>query len=482
MNRLKIVFMLVCGMALNAVARDGYHITLKMPALKDSMVYLVHYYGKPLPTIYKRDSARLDKKGVAVFDSKDTEFTGGIYMMLLSDHRTYFEFLLDKGDDMTITAEVEKLPQGLTFKNSPENEHFQDYVAFLKDYSGRQQDLQKEYANAKNADDTAAIRKKASVASKELTRYRKEQSAKYPGTLLSAIFRALEVPQVPEGEHLLPDGKTKDTLFAYNYYKGHYWDSYNLQDDRLIHTPVFDAKLDEYINKLTLPWPDSMIKESNLLLSKARGAKETFKYTLWWLTRNAENSKVMGMDEVFVYLVENYYMKGDATWLTSEDVSKYIDRAMKIAPNVIGNLAPEMKLPDLAGGKEVSLHGSKAKYTLVVFYAPTCGHCKEEIPRLDSLYRAVLKGKGVRMFAVSTEGDEVAAKDFVKRYDLGAWTTTWDPEHVGDWRSKYDVYSTPTIYLLDEKKIIRGKRIDHTNVGHLVDMLEKKETTNKLDK
>lgn len=469
------IVMLLIGMTLNVVARDGYHITLKMPALKDSMVYLVHYYGKPLPTIYKRDSARLDKKGVAVFDSKDPDFTGGIYMMLLSDHKTYFEFLLDKGDDMTITADIDKLPQGLTFKNSPDNEHFQDYVAFLKDYSAKQQELQKEYANAKSADDTAAIRRKASVVSKELTRYRKEQAQKYPVTLLASIFRALEVPQVPEGEHYLPDGKTKDSAFAYNYYKAHYWDSYNLQDDRLIHTPIFDAKLEEYINKLTLPWPDSMIKESNMLLSKARGTKETFKYALWWLTKNAEGSKIMGMDEVFVYLVENYYMKGDATWLSSEDLNKYIDRAMKIAPNVIGNLAPEIKLPNLATGKEVSMSSTNAKYTILAFYAPTCGHCKEEIPRLDSLYRASLKNKGVRIFGVSTETDEAAAKDFIKRYKLEDWTTAWDPEHIGDWRSKYDVYSTPTIYLLDEKKIIRGKRLDHTNIGELVEMLEKKD-------
>jgi hypothetical protein len=46
---------------------------------------------------------------------------------------------------------------------------------------------------------------------------------------------------------------------------------------------------------------------------------------------------------------------------------------------------------------------------------------------------------------------------------------------VSDWRSKFDVYSTPTIYLLDEKKIIRGKRLDHSNIASLVEMLERKE-------
>lgn len=473
MNRFALIAMLLISMAKTGVARDGYRINLKIPAIKDSMVYLVHYYGKPLPTIYKRDSARINKSGVAVFESNDTDFVGGIYMMLLSDRKTYFEFLLNKGDDFSITADISKLPQGLTFKNSPENERFQEYVGFLKGYSTKQQDLQKEYAAAKTADDTAAIRRKGATLSKELTAYRKGHAKKYPGTLLTAIFGALEVPQVPEGEHYLADGVTKDSAFAYNYYKSHYWDGFNFNDDRLIHAPIFDAKLEEFINKLTLPWPDSMIKESNFLLNKARGSKELFKYTLWWLTHNVENSKVMGMDEVFVYLVENYYMKGDAAWLTMDELNKYIERAMKIAPNVIGNLAPEIKLPALTTKKEESLHGLKAKYTLVIFYAPTCGHCREEMPAIDSLYRKVLKAKGVKIFGVNTEVDAPAATDFIKNHKLGDWIVTWDPDHTGDWRAKYDVYSTPTIYLLDEKKIIRGKRLDHSNIASLIEMLEK---------
>ena len=60
-----------------AVAKNGYHIQLKLTDVKDSMVYLAHYYGQPLPKIYKSDSALIDKNGVAVFDTKE-EITGAI--------------------------------------------------------------------------------------------------------------------------------------------------------------------------------------------------------------------------------------------------------------------------------------------------------------------------------------------------------------------------------------------------------------------
>ncbi|MDR3680694.1 MAG: DUF5106 domain-containing protein [Flavipsychrobacter sp.] len=481
MKRITLFALLLSCMAQLSFARDGYHIQIKFTDTQDTMLYLAHYYGKPLPTIYKADSAHISKNGTVTLDSKEP-LVGGIYLILLSDKKTYFEFLLNNGDDMSISADASKLPDGLKFKGSTENENFQSYVTFLKGYGEEQEKLKKEYQNAKTPADTANVRKKGTEEAEKLTKYRKSYIASHPNTLLASIFSALDVPQVPEGKHYLEDG-TLDSNFAYKYYKAHYWDGFNLQDDRLIHTPIFDGKLDEYMNKLVYPYPtDSVEKECDYLLHKTKGTKELFKYTLWWLTRNVENSKIMGMDEVFVYLVENYYMKGEATWLTNDELQKYIDRAMKIAPNVIGNVGPDVKLPSVITKKEESLMDVKAKYTLLIFWSPDCGHCIMEMPQIDSLYRASLKAKGVKIYSVATEGDEKKIKEFYDKHDLKDWIITWDPDHTSDYRSKYDVYSTPTIYLLDEKKIIRGKRLDHSNIGQVLEFVERKEKMSKKAK
>jgi thiol-disulfide isomerase/thioredoxin len=136
-------------------------------------------------------------------------------------------------------------------------------------------------------------------------------------------------------------------------------------------------------------------------------------------------------------------------------------------------------MPD-ATGKDQSLLGMKAKYTLLVFWAPDCGHCQAEIPLIDSVYKAVLKSKGVRIFSVKGGGTEQQWKDFIKKHNLTDWTNVYDPDGTHqDFRSKYDVYSTPILYLLDEKKIIRGKRMDHTNIMDVIEMTERKEKTTK---
>ncbi len=479
MKRITLITALLLASVVSSWAKDGYHLVLKMPGVKDSMVFLAHYYGKNRPTIFKTDSARFDKNGTAVFKSTNADFVGGIYILYLSDLQTNFEVLMNKGDEITIVAPIDKIPDGIQYQNSPENSRFSDYVKYLKTYSAGEEKLKKELESAKTADDTAAVRKKAVAASKELNKFRHDYIKNYPGSLLATIFNAIETPTIPEGDHFLEDGKTKDSTFNYRYYKSHFWDNFDFRDDRLIYTPIYDARLEEYFSKLVLPWTDSVEKEADVLLKKCKGTKDMFHYTLWWLTRYVENSKVMGMDEVFVYLVENYYMKGDAFWLKPEELEKYVDRARKIAPNVIGNIAPEIKLPNIATKKTESLHAQKGKYTLVIFYSPNCGHCQHEMPSIDSLYKATLKDKGVKMYTVATEGEEKAIADFIKKYNMSDWTNTWDNDHTSDYHSKFDVYSTPTIYLLDEKKIIRGKRLDHHNIASLLDMLEKKAKDSK---
>ncbi len=472
MKRLLFALLLTAGFIQPLYAANGYNIQIRFNNLKDSMVYLAHYFGEPLPTIYQIDSARFDKNGNATLKATDTTL-GGIYILLLSDKQTYMEFLLNDGDNMQITADAKDLPGTAKFKNSPENDRFTEYVKYLQDYSQKQTQYKDELTKAKTKNDTLALSKKAGEEAKAVTAYRRDYVSKYPGTLLATIFNALEVPQVPEGKHLLADGTT-DSTFAYRYYKDHYWDKFNFKDDRLIHTPIYDGRLNEYVTRLVIQVPDSLKKEADMLLAKARGSKELFKYTLHWFTKYVQNSKVMGLDEVFVYLVENYHMKGDAYWMSDDLLSKYIDRARKIAPNVLGNVAPDIKMVDI-NKKPRTLYEMDGKYTLLIFWSPECGHCMKEMPLIDSVYKAVLKKKGVKVFAVRTEGDENNWKESIEKLKLGDWVNVYDPGRTSNYRSQYDVYATPVTYLLDDKHIIKGKKLDHSNLIELMDILERQE-------
>jgi thiol-disulfide isomerase/thioredoxin len=472
----KLLLSSICSlMAMMSFAKkDGYKIEIKFKQdVPDTFVYLAHYYAKPLPTIYKTDSARVTGKRTAIIESADSVL-GGIYMILFDNRMKFTEFILNNGDAMTINIDTTDMPSNISFKNSPENSRYVEYEKLLVSYGKQQQGYMEELKKAKTTADTQALRNKSSKITKELNAYRKDYSSKYPGTYLSTIFKALAAPEVPEGKHLIPGTNTVDSNFAYTYYKTHYWDQFDFRDDRIMYSPVYDAKLEEYFNRLVLPIPDSMNMEADKLLAKTRKSKELFKYTLHWLAGNAERSKVMGMDEVFVHLVENYYMKGDAYWLDAAGLSKYEDRAKKIAPNVLGNVAPDLVMQDIWTLQDKTLSKEPSKYTLLVFWSRECGHCMKEVPQLDSVYRVALKNKGVKIFAVSTEGDLSDIQKTVDQLKLKEWTHVVDAQNKTEYRSKYDVYTTPKIYLLNEKKEIIGKGLDHSNVMEVLEFNERK--------
>jgi peroxiredoxin len=216
---------------------------------------------------------------------------------------------------------------------------------------------------------------------------------------------------------------------------------------------------------------DSINAAADALLGKVTDSPEMFKYMLWWMTYNYETSPYMGMDAVFVHLVEKYYMTGQAYWLSKDQTQKIINRASQLAPNLIGNRAPELtvRTPDSA---QVKLSGVKAKYTVLVFWDPTCGHCQIVVPKLDSAYEHHWKAEGVRVVGMLAGGTKQQWTDYIAEHHLKDWINVWDPENKTNYRRLYDVYMTPVIYLLDAQKKILAKKLDVTQVDQFLDRLQ----------
>ena len=466
MKQVLLTAVLIFSVFTGLQAADGYHINITIDGYNRGKVFLAHYYGKALPTIYKIDSATVDASGQTQLDY-DKPVIGGIYIIYLDGNKGYFEFLLENGKSYVINADVAGLPLSVNYKNSPENDRFNYYVGYLDKVGRQHQQLTTELKAAKTRQDTIAVQTKSQQLSKEVSKYRNDYIAKYPNTLLANVFKALEPVQVPPAIN-------SDQEKRYAYYRQHYWDKVDFSDERLIYTPLLHNKLTDYFENIVPQIADTVIYEADKLIARSRASKEMFKYILHWLATYTQDTKVMGIDAVFVHLVEYYYMKGEAFWLSQNKLSEYIDRARDIAPNVIGNIAPELRLKGL-DDKDYSLHGIDAKYTLLIFWSPDCGHCEEEMPLIDSVYKAAgFKEKGVKVVGVNTMKETKKWKMIIEENKLDDWLHVYDPERNSNFKSKYDVYGTPSIYILDSEKIIRGKKLDHTTIPLVIEYLEER--------
>ncbi len=439
----------------------GYNIPITLTPLKNCWVFLGSHFGK-----YKNlsDSAWLDAKSQGVFKGK-TKLPGGIYFIVSPRRVLLFEILMDKEQHFSIRSDT-TTPDVVTIVGSQENALFQQYTKYLTEKAPLLNAMQNQLAEAKNEKDSTLIKAAIAKGNKELQTYREGLMQKNPGSMLASFFNTMKRPDIPVMPQL-PNGSL-DSSYPYRFVKSHWWDGVSFDDDRLVRTPFFEPKLEEYFKYYVAQEADSIIAEANYMLLVSRNSREMFKYLLGKFTDKYISPEFMGQEKVFLFLFEKFYSKGDTAWLSQKQKQYIFDRAYSLMANQLGEAAADLQMLDTSG-KSVSLYGIKSPFTFLTFWDPNCGHCKETMPRVDSIYRAKWKALGVKIVGVNIdEAANDAWKKFVTQHKLIDWAHIYQPKQKRDeeiakglpgFKQLYDVYKTPTLYLLDDQKRIIGKML-----------------------
>jgi thiol-disulfide isomerase/thioredoxin len=461
------------------VKSQGYRVTFQTPNFKSGLAYLTYYYGA---NINIEDSAIVNEKGIAVF-KKNTPLPPGIYSVVFPGKNKLVDFFVDKEQDVFISSDTTDLVNKTVIKGSKENILFQQYQKYISVKGKQLQTEQEAFNTSASKADSVLHEKNYKVLNDELNQYRENIIKQYPSSMLATLFKSMKSPTVPLTKPL----KREDSISNYNYYKKHYWDGITFMDGRVIRTPFFLPKIEKYFREVLAPVPDSIIKEADYLLLLARSDTSMYRFLLNWLTDEYIYPKYMGQDAVFVHLFEKYHSKGISTWLNEKQLTTISNRAYMLMANLIGEKASDLNLTD-STGKASSLYDVNADYTLVVFWDPTCGHCREEIPRLDSFYEAKWKKEGVKIYAVLTENEKAKWLEFIQQKNLNGWIHVYQTEEnkkaeadsqKAGFRQLYDVTQTPTIYLLDKEKRIIAKKL---TLQQIDDMLQVKINNKQVTK
>jgi thiol-disulfide isomerase/thioredoxin len=457
-----------------AFAQD-YKIKVKVKNLSEKdTLFLAHRFADKL---YADDTCLVDKNGAGTFSGKKA-LDGGIYVVIVPVLRKqYFEFLIDNNQQFSIETDTSDFIQNIKASGSEENKRFFDWqrsMASLEKKMRGAQEKMKEFSDKKMQDSVKVWQDKAMSIDNERKTYWDKIKKDNPTSLLAKILNVLTPVEIPEPK--FPENiEKRDSLvrlFKYVYNKDHYWDNVDFSDDRLLRTPFIESKMKDFFKNIVLTQPDSLIKESTKVCELARKNKYFFQYAVIYTTNYFETSQIMGMDRIFVDLAEKYYLSNQCWWADTSLISKIGERVTKLKPNLLGNIAPDLKMEDDKGQWQ-QLKFVKADFTILVFWEPSCGHCKKEIPKLYELYKT-LRDKGVEVFAVFTQNEEADWKKFIDEHGLD-WINVWDKYHFTNFRNLYDIYSTPVIYILDKNKKIIAKRIGVDQIEKFIEFEKNKD-------
>lgn len=460
------IMLLVCTSLFTTAAQsqqqDGYQIDVQINGLNNSDLYLGFHYGNRQ---FIKDTIRLGENGTGTF--KGPEALGqGIYLVITPDKK-YFEVLIGEDQHFSMTTDKANMVQKLRFKGSDINQAFNDYQKFMMVQTQKKNALQKKLQNNPNSDSTSIWRDQLEDLNQQVDSKWKTIAGQHEGSILATIIRAMKNPEVPDF-NISSSAKNKDSLRwvkRYRYHKDHYFDNMDLSDPRLVRTPIFHNKIDHYFNNVLRQQPDSIIKKVDWVVDQTRGSKDNFQYVVRYLLNHFQKSNIMGMDKVFVYVAENYYLNGEADWVDSATITRIRDRVRKIKPNLIGKQAPGLTMQSLNGNQQ-KLYSMDSEYTLLYFWEPSCGHCQTVTPKIYELYNKYSRDQ-FQVFAVYTQNNRQEWEKYLDKNELD-WVNVYDPTRSSNFRKKYDVYSTPTIYLLDEDKKIVAKRIGHETLKKML--------------
>ena len=462
-KKFALIFAFLLSSITFSIANGGYEIKVKINDFDQKEAYLGYHYGDKQ---YIKDTVQIGQDGYFTFKGEEA-LEGGVYLLIVPPDNKYFQILINPDNQyFTVETDAEDLFNNIKFNGSKDNQWFYEYTGFLGSKRPEAEKLNKEKeAAGDNKSEIEKLDKKLEKINADVKAYQDNFIKEHPNSLTAAIIKSSIDVSVPEFE----GEQSEVELKRYLYYKEHYFDNINMADPRMLRTPVLFGKINNYVEKLTVQHPDSISKSIDRILSLIEPSEETYKFYLIHFLNKYAKSKIVGMDAVYVYIGEKYYCSGKAWWVDEEQLNKICSNVDKLKPILVGKTAPNITVQK-KDGSSIALHDVKSDFTVLLFWAPDCGHCKKAIPHVVEFYDKY-SSKGVEILAVCTKtgSDMKECWDGVEEKEMGKWINTVDPFLRSKYKQIYDIRTTPRIFVLDKDKTIISKGIGAEQLEEVVE-------------
>lgn len=422
-------------------SQTGYHIKVSPSGYENSKMSLSYYLGdeiRKVPTANGNDYVSVEYDGSFVFKG-DEPLMPGMYLIIFYPNKNRMEIFVDEDNQtMEIAFEYGNILESIRYKGgSIDNNLSTDYSKYLQKKGKEHQQL------VESSEPQNSKEEQSRKINEEVRSYQKWIIENYPKSLVAAHLKAGLPLNYPEFSGTDEEKQYK----AWQYTRKHYFDNIDLGDPRLLRTPFLFEMVDNYIRKLTIPHPDSIIQSLDYVLKKMEPAFQTqwffFRTYLNELLREDEAS---ASDAIFVHLYDKYIKIGYFV-LNPDDQKRIEERANKLRHTLVGNKAPNLMLKD-ASGKKFDLYGIRSKYTLLFFWDCSLPFLPDMA--LSDKELQVLQEINIKLVSICTENSASSSDDH--------WLHAMS---YSDTVNIEDIYYIPSyaglVLFLDQNKTIIAK-------------------------
>ncbi|WP_146104907.1 peroxiredoxin family protein [Polaribacter gangjinensis] len=394
---------------------------------------------------YLIDKTTVDEKGNFTLNYSENDI--GIGYLLASDNKPLFVIL--SGEDIELAGESLSNPKTINIKKGQQNQWFEQYA---KEHPKREQALsawlflEKIYAT-----DTLFLVKKAPIKAIQEEKLRiKNEDAAFLEQLPKDSYVKWFLPtrKLVSNASTIAQYRTEEIPATINAFR-----NLDYTDIRLYKSGLFKDAIESHFwllensgNPLDKVFQEMKIS-IDAMLPKLATNEKIFNEVTNYLFDLLEKHSLFEASEYLALKVLN-----ESSCTINNDLANQLEtyRAMKK-----GNIAADIIFDksNFVNSKTTltKLSDIKSPYTVIVFGGSWCPKCTEELPSISKNYDK-WKSKGVEVIFIALEEDKKAFADFSATFPFPSYSDLkkWESNIVKD----YYVFSTPTMFLLDNKREI----------------------------
>lgn len=449
---IKIIFLFLF-LPSTIISQSQYSVSGKINGCVGKKIFFSKVIGGQ---IVKIDSFKLGGNCNFHYSFPDISYKG-VFRISVNDSN-YADLIFNK-ENISFESSADKLSTDMKIMESDENKEYYEYIhksVPIDDSISLMTELgQKLYAlnHSKVTAELNDVAKKITGFEQQKRNLTDNLIAKYSKSFTSEIIKTTPPPDFKVYQ------KQKDASAYPNekeFLREHFFDNVDFSDSNLLHTTIIFDKVGQYFQYFASPpTVDAYKKAIDFILIRSAANRNVNDYVMNTMMSTFDHSS---WEDVYSYVAEKYLASN--TCSDDSKMKKLSEKDNTIKALKPGNKAPAINVVDL-NRKEQPLDSVKADFTLVMFWASWCEFCDKAMPEIRNIYN-IYKSKGLEIYAVSLDSIKQSWVEASKRYNI-QWINTCNLKGFKSPVIKdYNIWQTPTFFLLDADKKIISRHVNTT--------------------